>query len=417
MTREQIRAAAAEEMKLAEYQEGKSLIDVNGVRVRVEEYILRKPKDVVEADREKAFKFVVLNNRESRFDIFTYKGIFNKILPADLSVALNNAAGKKLGEEPEFYLTSYEMTQSNLTDAIKDASDGGHLVKVTYDGTTYTLQAHGVASDGKAGNVTDTVLQRGRTEDGSKDYDPVADVYRNAGVGQDGVKDPVDDTFRTMQQGDTLWRTVFNRYVHMMGPASQLNTLGLNDAETAYRAGTLSQPYFHYYSNKDVNGESLAGTGLGNSPVVINIATLEPYNNAALSADPNVNSFTAGGRSLDVIPDQKIGDGSYKYLNGRYAFDSAAPSGVDKLHIRLITYYPKSSSDIPYEQYDTYIISDEGKVATLEPFLGKRRGSADFNNELVKWNYQQITKSSAFGDRTIDIVVEPRILIRSGLIE
>src|SRR5207244_123264 len=83
LTREQIQAAAAEEMKLAEYQEGKSLIDVNGNRVRLEEYILRKPKDVAESEREKAFKFVVLDQRQSRFDYFTYKGIFNKALPAD----------------------------------------------------------------------------------------------------------------------------------------------------------------------------------------------------------------------------------------------------------------------------------------------------------------------------------------------
>src|SRR3989338_3449533 len=98
MTREQIQAAAAEEMKLAEYQEGKSLIDVNGNRVRLEEYILRKPKDVAESERDKAFKFVVLNNRNNRLDYFTYKGIFNKTLPADLSIALRNVSGRQLGE-------------------------------------------------------------------------------------------------------------------------------------------------------------------------------------------------------------------------------------------------------------------------------------------------------------------------------
>ncbi|MBI3012371.1 MAG: FecR domain-containing protein [Elusimicrobia bacterium] len=78
MSREELQAAVAEEMRLAEYQEGKSLIDVNGSRVRVEEYILRKPKDVAEVDREKAFKFVVLNLRGNRIDFFTYKGIFRQ---------------------------------------------------------------------------------------------------------------------------------------------------------------------------------------------------------------------------------------------------------------------------------------------------------------------------------------------------
>lgn len=423
MTREQIQAAAAEEMKLAEYQEGKSIIDVNGVRVRMEEYILRKPKDVAAADRDKAFKFVVLNTRESRFDFFTYKGIFNKTLPDDLSQALRFANGRSFGEEPEFYLTAYEMSQSNLVDAIKDMADGGHLVKVTYDGSSYKLEANSVAGDGKAGGVTDTVLQLGNA--GGKRYDPVADAYRENGVSQDGVYDSANGTFRAMKQGDTLWRTQFNRYAHMMGSAGQLSKLGLNDAETAYKAGTLKQPYFQYYSNKDTAGAALTRTGAGNTAAVTNIATLEAYNNAALTADSTFATVKIGGKTLDVIPDQKIGDASYRYLNGRYAFDSTFPSGTDKLNIRLLTYYPKSETEVPFEQYDTYLISDEGKIAPITAFIGKRRGSAEFNEEFIKWNYQQITRSSAFdgiygndaSGRNIDIVVEPKILLKSGLIK
>lgn len=422
MTREQIQAAAAEEMKLAEYQEGKSLIDVNGNRVRLEEYILRKPKDVAEADRDKAFKFVVLDKRESRFDYFTYKGIFNKTLPADLSIALRNVAGRQLGEtSPEYYLTSYEMAQSNLTNAIKDQADGGHLVKVTFDGTTYTLQAYNVNADGTPGSLTDTVLQN-RSANG-KIYDPVADVYVNSGVPENGVYDIANDAFKTVKQGDTLWRTVFNRYVHMVGPASVLANLNLNDAQTAYQAGTLSQPYFQYYSNKDAAGAALTRTGIGNTAAVTNIATLEAYNNASLTADSQIPTLTVGNRTLDTVPDQKIGDAYFKYLNGRYAFDSSFPSGAKNLHVRLATYYPKSSSDIPFEQYDTYIISDEGKIAPLSAFANATSGKT-YKEELIKWNYEQVTRSSSFGGQpgrndgdTIDIVVEPKILIRSGLIK
>ncbi len=421
MTRDQIQAAAAEEMKLAEYQEGKSLVDVNGFRVRLEEYILRRPKDVVEADRDKAFKFVVLNTRENRFDYFTYKGVFNKALPADLSVALRNASGRQIGDAaPEYYLTSYEMTQSNLTDALKDQADGGHLVQVTFDGTTYSLQAHSVNSDGSAGAVTDTVSQNASA--GGKTYDPVADVYKNAGVGGDGVYDSANDTFRTMKQGETLWRTVFNRYVHMVGPAGLLANLNLGDAETAYRAGTLSQPYFQFYTNKDTAGAALTRTG-GNTATVTNIATLEAYNNAALTADSQFPTLNTGKTTLTMVPDQKIGDAYFKYLNGRYAFDSTFPSGTGNLHVRLTTYYPKSATDIPFEQYDTYIISNEGKIAPLSAFAGATSGRA-YKEELIKWNYEQITRSSSYGGtvgkndgRTVDLVVEPKILIKSGLIK
>jgi hypothetical protein len=284
------------------------------------------------------------------------------------------------------------MNQSNLTDAIKDMADGGHLVEVTYDGTNYTLKAHGVASDGSAGSVTDTVVQNG-TASGST-YDPVADVYKTAGSPLDGVYDPTNDTFKTMKAGDTLWRTVFNRYGHLMGPASLLAGLTLNNVPS----GTLTQPWFQYYAAKSG---------------VTNIATLEAYNNAGLTT---AGTLTVGNKSLTLISDQNIGDASFKYLNGKYAFTSSLPSGADKLHVRIVTYYPKSNSDIPYEQYDTYIISDEGKIAPIAAFANATSGKA-FKEQLLGWNYQQITRSSAFGNNTIDIVVEPRILIRSGLIK
>lgn len=408
MTREEFQAAVAEEMKLAEYQEGKSLIDVNGLRVRIEEYILRKPKDVTETDREKAFKFVVLNLRETRIDFFTYKGIFNKKLPEDLSIALRNVTGRHIGQEPEYYLRSYEMTQSNFTDAIKDMADGGHLVEVRYNADgSFTLIPHTVNADGAAGpiaggdsNTTITPNSNGLVS--GKVYDPIADLYKQEGASLDGIYDSTNDTFRLLKKGETLWRTVFNRYAHLLGPSKDLASLTLDNIP----AGTLTKPWFQTYTPK---------TG------VTNIASLDQT--ASLTTDGTVSSR---GKTLTLYTDQNIGDGSYKYLNGHYAFDSYFPDASnpdsptlsDKLHQRLITYYPNSSntSDIPYEQYDTYIISDEGKIAKISAFANVTSGKA-FKEELIKWNYQQITKSSAYGDRTIDIVVEPKILIRSGLIK
>ncbi|HCJ66538.1 MAG TPA: hypothetical protein DHV62_04240, partial [Elusimicrobia bacterium] len=82
MSREAVQAAAAQEIKLAEYQQGKSLIDAFGKRVRLEEYIVRPLNPTTnEYDR---FKMVVLNERENRFDYFTWTATFNKKLPADL---------------------------------------------------------------------------------------------------------------------------------------------------------------------------------------------------------------------------------------------------------------------------------------------------------------------------------------------
>ncbi|MDO8756400.1 MAG: FecR family protein, partial [Elusimicrobiota bacterium] len=45
MSKEEVQAAAAEESKLSEFQEGKALIDVHGNRERIEEYIVRPAAD------------------------------------------------------------------------------------------------------------------------------------------------------------------------------------------------------------------------------------------------------------------------------------------------------------------------------------------------------------------------------------
>ena len=96
--KESMLAMAADEARNADFQSGKSLIDVSGQRVRVEEYIMRPAAD--------QFKLVVLNERPTRFDSFTYTGTFNQNLPEDLSVALRDVGGK-LGSRPDYYLTDY----------------------------------------------------------------------------------------------------------------------------------------------------------------------------------------------------------------------------------------------------------------------------------------------------------------------
>ena len=62
------------------------------------------------------------------------------------------------------------------------------------------------------------------------------------------------------------------------------------------------------------------------------------------------------------------------------------------------------------------MIWEDGKMAPISAFASATSGKA-FKEELLKWNYEQITQSSAFGNRKIDLVVEPKILIRSGLIK
>ncbi len=125
MTKEEVQAAAANEIKSAVYQEGKAIIDVNGNRVRIEEYIIRSKPD--------QFKLVVLNDRVERFDYFYYTGTFNKNLPEDLSVALRQTQGQAINR-PEFFQTGYETGLSNTRDSRVEIVTGGHLVDMNNNG-------------------------------------------------------------------------------------------------------------------------------------------------------------------------------------------------------------------------------------------------------------------------------------------
>jgi hypothetical protein len=359
MSKEMVMAAAADEIRNAEYQEGKVLTDVHGQRVRLEEYIIRRPTDDFSAGKEdRAFKLVVLNERENRFDYFYYLGVFNKTLPDDLSVALRDSRGK-LGAEPDYYLDSYERVQSNTVDSVKDTATGGHLVKVQYDGTTYTLSDPDSPSDTRTIVADDLFVGQDGLE--HTVYDPVSDrttVLTDdeaaAGEGQTAVFDADQDAYRALAADDVYFRTAFNSYEHrLFGPLCGPD--GKVKMTFEKKAAVASVMALHLDS--DFTGPA------------------------------DVNGNMAPFSLVDT------------------------PSGADVLHTRVKVLY----ADDTDETVNTYILSDEGRTASLDVFAGLSAG-ADFKNELVKWNYEQTTEATEFQGRKIDLVVEPKILIRSGLL-
>jgi hypothetical protein len=333
MTRNEVMAAAAQEQRLAEYQEGKSLIDVEGKRVRLDEYILRPRPDT--------YKFVVLNQRDTRFDYFYYQGTFNKNLPTDLSVALRNLPGT-VGTAPDYYLTGYETGQSNTQDSVHDTATGGHLVKIVSDG-----QGNYVLSDPADPTNTHTVAAATLQTDGTyKLYNPLTDSYTIATAAQkDAVSKlsvyiPENDSYRDLAPTDTAWRTRFNTYTHQLD----------NVTKIAY-----------------------SQSGLTN----------------VLATNLDASYTYAGGFVLPVTKTDPL-----------------------TLDTTITNYY----GDGTFEMYRTVFIDDLGKIAPQSAFEGLSTG-ASFKNELLKWNYEQQVSASEFHGRKIDLVVEPKIFIKSGLIQ
>ncbi|MFN0118261.1 MAG: FecR domain-containing protein [Elusimicrobiota bacterium] len=217
-------AMAAEELKTADYQEAKTFMDVNGLRVRTEEYITRPASD--------QFKLVVLNERESRFDYFTYKGTFNKSLPEDLSLALRDLNGKIGGTAPEYYLTAYEKIRSNTIDSLTDEASGGHLVQITNDGNTYTLTDPTVTS-----NTRDIDAAELLSDGNYKVYNPDTDTFSLVtpanleSAKKVSVQDPTTSEYRNLTSADTLWKNSFDNY-----------TLKANSSiKTQYEPSTVGQ--------------------------------------------------------------------------------------------------------------------------------------------------------------------------------
>jgi hypothetical protein len=348
MSKEDVMAAAAEEMRLAEYQEGKSLIDVNGARVRLEEYIIRNPQEVALADRDKAYKLVVLNDRDDRFDYFYYRGVFNQTLPEDLSVALKDVGGKLGATAPDYHLTAYEMGQSNTVDSILDNGSGGHIVQITYDGTDYVLTDPANPTNTRTVTRDEQSVVDGVTY--HKVYDPVSDQFVTmtdeqfvAGDFRPTVYDAATDNFRLIDAGDTYWRTRYNGYTHTLN-------------------GAVKQSY---------------------------VPRATVTNTLAIDLDAD---FTYAGGTLLAFTE--------------------TPSGAGFLHNKITIFYGDGTT----ETYNTYTISDEGDIAPTSAFAGITTG-AGYKQELLKWNYEQVTTATEFNGRKIDLVVEPKILIKSGLIK
>ncbi|MFA5858936.1 MAG: FecR family protein [Elusimicrobiota bacterium] len=128
MSREQVQAAAAQEMKMAEYQQGKSLIDVFGKRVRVEEYIIRPQEDTM--------KLVTMNERDNRFDYFVWKVQFDKAIPTDLTASTKWIGWTEGSVSPDYYVKTNEWNASNTVDKVESQYSGGH---VENSGGTYKL--------------------------------------------------------------------------------------------------------------------------------------------------------------------------------------------------------------------------------------------------------------------------------------
>jgi hypothetical protein len=310
MSKEAVQSAAASEAKNAVYQQGKAIIDVNGQRVRIEEYIIRPTAN--------SFKLVVLNERATRFDYFYYHGIFNTTLPDDLSVALRQLPGC-IGSACQYFMTGFDTARSNTIDNMLEVATGGHLVDVNNDG-----------------NATDAVTAA---------FNPATNQFTGLNVPNAGGVGN-DKFFQTLYNTDRL---TFNGNMH---------TSWTPQAAAGAACGTPG------------NTCSMAAAEIA----VNNVTTVQ----FPPTCGPPNCTYNESGVMHQVV-------------------------------------YSQDGTGATWDKFDSYIISDKGKVASAADFAGVTSG-ASYKQTLLNWNFEQIVTASEFQGRKIDLAVEPKIFIQSGLI-
>ncbi len=307
MRRQQVQSnAAVRELRLADYQQGKTVINAFGQTVRVEEYIVRPTPN--------QFDLVVLNSSKGQgFNYFSYLGTFNTTLPTDLSIALSQLPGP-VGAPPTYYLTAFQTTRSNTLDSLVEIANGGHPVNVNSNPTN--------------------------------DPTEVVTSYFN----------PTLSAYVTVAPGTAFYKTLF-------------------DNDGLYSDGLLKQGW----------------TGSGIQTYTSGYGALSPT--VATTNDPIT------GSPLAVA------------LTGSPTVSSTFPN-ANQIHQVIYSSY----GDGTFIQYDSYIENDKGQVATASDFSAATTGTS-FTQQLLKFNFEQVITASEFGGRTIDLVVAPKILVQSGLIQ
>ncbi|MBI2071123.1 MAG: FecR domain-containing protein [Elusimicrobia bacterium] len=380
MTREAIEAAAALEMKNAVAQDGKTLIDAFGLRVRAESYIVRPTADSI--------SWVTLNTRDQSFNFSRWDIYANKALPDQLGSGFLGSLYSKPGTgAPEYWATKSMWFMSNTKDYWIDAKFGGNPVKLCT-----------VAGCGSGSVWWETIFDH--------TYVAVSDAGQThllthlvPGTGVKGSDISVANGFAAGN-------------VYQCVPSFTGSCL-----TDPVASGDLTTPFFYkYFESAD------AGTTVGDQ------------------GGPGAGTHLNAANTLDALNTAYSGQEGYFrtakfYMDGKDMSDpSFATNFNDALKLRFtteVTYCLQGSGssvcsatlaktsdnkDIKLT-YDDYVIHDEGNAFTVADL--KAIFSADSNNignANSPWkkfaeraNYEFVTQSSSYGSK-IDLVIPMRIL-------
>ena len=369
LSREAIEAGAALEMKNAVAQDGKTVIDAFGLRVRTESYIAR-------SDADRRLSWVALNDREgddlsfSRWDIWT-----NQDLPSSFNSGFLAGLYFKSGSDaPSAWATKDQWFMSNGSDFWTRAQQGGNPVK--FSNTTTGDVWWEAIFDNRYTAISDAggtrLLEHFIPAAGVKGTDLTGGFYACNTGGFNSCANSNSPAFGNSPD-------YFYDY-YAAGGGSAVGDQGEQKQSVApvsdflkihEFAGTLHATYAAkegYFNNwvKKLDGQ--------------------PTNCAAC---PSETSVTDPGARIHETVENNYGTVTSITAGGApEGFLAATLAGDASLTVT----------------YDDYIIQDDGSIYKLGDL-----GNSDFKNFAEKANFEFVTQSPTFANK-LDLVIPMRIL-------
>lgn len=413
--RDAVESAAAFEMKTALHQEGKVLTDAFGKRVRLEQYITRPDP--------RSFKFVTLNFRDSRLDFGTFEVTANKALPRDLAQA-GNLWFSPTSTKPEFYAVKQRWTLSNARDSVTQVAVDGDSLRVDvpsrpiFDGDDIVGQSKQTAYQTVFGHTYEFLngdpaqLQNIWDGVGPRPDDGLGMMWHARPMKME-VRDLADDSLLA-----TYYENVFMTRDGLAGSTGKLHVDSFFNPNPGL-AHFIEQRDYVDFQDTDASGymnfaeRITPGDLFGVAQVYHDKGALMRYAGGALVEDaPAANRGLHDAAGDTTFFSDRLGTGSPGGGN---------PTLLGVTNPSDIFAFARNNAR-EWQRAENFVIDDFGKVFDFRSAVGdlgssggKQEGQiADLFERL---NFERSVTSSRFGGRKIDVVMSPRILMRSGILQ
>lgn len=417
--RNALEAQAAFDGKNALYQEGKNLIDAFGRRVRSEQYLTRPDPS--------SFKVTTVNLRENRVDKSILEVSANKALPSDIRQAGNlyfSATGM-----PEWWATRQRWTFTNGFDKIIQLNVDGKPAPIeflasgvpvcTASGCTFggnipapgqfwqTIFGHKYEFMTSGQTASDAVMNDIWTTAGAGAVRPLDDV--NMMWHTQPMKTVVTDLVTSAQFG--FWQDAFmvTDVANNVGKAyidrsfNPIPGAAFNVTRRDYVGfvDTTGRGFLNFGDKANVSG---APFGLANN-VDVKVSRLW---DGTLTPNTGGTAFPAfvAGRNETIFVSR---NGTF-LPGGNPSF--AAAGFRDPNVLGWINANP--SNDWLVAQ--NFVINDFGQIHTFAGGPAAQNNLVEVGQAYEAFNYERNVRSSRFGGRDIDVVMDPHFYIQSGLI-